>query len=193
MDIHRLIRHRFKTYANDNLPHTSIRRSRVDLAKLCHEVGFKVGVEIGVCTGKHSQILCENIPGVTLTCIDPWLSDGRISQERQDAFAGAAAERLRPYNATILRIPSMDALAAFTDDSLDFVHVDGNHTYDHAAQDIIFWSRKLRVGGMMSVHDYCPFRWGGVVEAVDAYTKCHHIDPWYVIREMQPTAFWIKA
>jgi len=27
---------------------------------------------------------------------------------------------------------------------------------------------------------------------VDAYTYCHQINPWYVICEDLPTAFWVK-
>ena len=192
MDIHRLIRRRLKVRSLDNLPFSSIRRSRVDLAKLCHEIGYKRGAEVGVCTGEHSKVLCDNIPGVELYCIDLWSEMERRTQIRQDAFYAATVARLAPYNVHLMKMSSMAALSSFEAESLDFVHIDGNHTYDHAAADIIFWSRKLRVGGMMSVHDYCPAEWFGVVEAVDAYTRSHHIDPWYIIRERQPTAFWIK-
>ena len=32
-----------------------------------------------------------------------------------------------------------------------------------------------------------------VVQAVDAYTHCHSIRPWYVTREKEPCAFWVKT
>ena len=86
----------------------------------------------------------------------------------------------------------MDALADFEDSSLDFVFIDGNHTFDYAVSDIIYWSYKVRKGGIVAAHDYYAFAKNGVMKAVDAYTHCHHIDPWYVTYEHVPTAFWFK-
>jgi pimeloyl-ACP methyl ester carboxylesterase len=74
----------------------------------------------------------------------------------------------------------------------DFAFIDGDHTFEAAIQDIIHWSSKVKQGGMIAVHDYCAMRYSGVVFAVDAYTRSHHIDPWFVTRETLPTAFWLK-
>ena len=84
----------------------------------------------------------------------------------------------------------MDALPEFADGSLDFVHIDGNHEFDFCCPDIIYWSQKVKSGGMILVHDYIEFHRAGVVDAVRAYVHCHHIDPWYVTRDRLPTAFW---
>ena len=46
----------------------------------------------------------------------------------------------------------------------------------------------FREGGRYAV----AMRRGGVIEAVDAYTRCHMIHPWYVTREDLPTAFWVR-
>jgi len=35
---------------------------------------------------------------------------------------------------------------------------------------LILWAPKVKVGGMIAVHDYLAMRRGGVIEAVDAYT-----------------------
>ena len=47
--------------------------------------------------------------------------------------------------------------------------------------------------GLVLVHDYCAFGMSGVIPAVDAYTHCHKIDPWFVTRDMEPTAFWQRG
>ena len=86
---------------------------------------------------------------------------------------------------------SMDALSDVKDGELDFVFIDGNHLFNYAMADIIFWSPKVRSGGMIAVHDYYQGE-SGVVKAVDCYTYCNHIIPWYTTKELQPTAFWVN-
>ena len=103
-----------------------------------------------------------------------------------------AVKTLEPYNVTFLRKTSMDAVKLIDDESLDFVYIDGNHKFDFVMEDIIHWSRKVRSGGIVACHD---FHYGSnveVVEAVNAYTRANHIDPWYVTKENQPTAYWVK-
>jgi hypothetical protein len=86
----------------------------------------------------------------------------------------------------------MDGLADIKDDSLDFVYIDANHTFDYCCPDIIYWSMKVRSGGIVSGHDYFHHIRGGVVRAVDAYTASHSISPWYVTQEVYPSYFWVK-
>ena len=74
----------------------------------------------------------------------------------------------------------MDAVKMFKDRSLDFVFIDANHAFDYVMQDLIEWTKKVRIGGIVSGDDYYPFKKGdqsfaGVVEAVDSYRKAHDI------------------
>jgi hypothetical protein len=57
--------------------------------------------------------------------------------------------------------------------------------------DIILWSKKVRKNGIIACHD-CYGGETGVEKAVEAYTHSHHIDPWYVTKELQPTAYWVN-
>jgi predicted O-methyltransferase YrrM len=155
-----------------------------------------VGVEVGTQRGKYAIVLATKIPKARLFCVDPWEAYSSIGTRRQNERYALALKNLAPFLETgqvvIYRERSMDALIHFSDESLDYVFIDGDHTFDHCCPDIIFWSQKVRSGGMIAVHDYYHFRWAGVVEAVDAYTKCHKIDPWFVTREREATAFWVK-
>jgi len=162
----------------------------VTLAELFRDLGYTKGVEVGTRHGDYAHVLCEKNPALALTCIDPWASYSHLSQEQQDANYTLATTNLKPYNVTILRMPSMEGVQRFADRSLDFVYIDGNHEFDYCCPDIIYWAKKVKRGGIVAVHDYYPFGWAGVVQAVMAYTHCHHIDPWYVTREREPTAFW---
>jgi len=165
---------------------------RVALAKTMNDLGFKKGVEIGCRYGASALLWVEHIPGLELTCIDPYRAYHRIGQPRQDEiFAGAQENAAGKF--TILRAASLDVVDQWKDGSLDFVNIDGDHSFDAAVQDIIRWAPKVREGGLVLVHDYCVFGLSGVIPAIDAYTSCHKIDPWYVTRDMEPTAFWMRG
>jgi predicted O-methyltransferase YrrM len=177
----------------DNLPWNSPRGRRELLGELFYELDFKKGAEIGTRIGTYAKILCDANPNLKLYCIDPWMAYGRLSQDKQDEFYKQAMLNLAKYNnIQILRMTSMEALKEFNDRELDFGYIDGNHEFDYCCPDIIFWSKKVKSGGIVACHDYYPFYRAGVVKAVDAYTHCHCIDPWYITREVTPTAFWVN-
>jgi len=169
-----------------------VRRGRDFLAKLLAENGFNKGVEVGVRDGNYSAELCKANPNIELYCIDPWVKYGRYSQESQDIHYENARSKLVSYNVTLIRNYSTKAVAEFPYRTLDFVFIDGNHTFDHCMQDLIMWGRRVRRGGIISVHDYSSIP-GDVGTAVNAYTHGHRIDPWYMTREINSTAFWVKT
>lgn len=180
-----------------NLPWYPRRGSRDDLAKMFSGLGFSRGVEVGTRFGGYAETLVRSNQGLTLTCVDPWEAYNNRTQEWQDASYSKAVERLGRFIADgrleICRKKSMDAVGLFSEQSLDFVFIDGNHDFDYAIEDIIHWSKRVRSGGVVAVHDYHPFCGSDVRYAVDAYVASHDIRPWYVTREMEPTAFWVKA
>ena len=177
----------------DNLPISLKRGGRRRLAEFLGKYGFNRGVEIGVQWGLYSKILCVANPNIELHSVDPWLYSRRKgAKARAEQKFNKSITRLSLYNATVIRKKSMDALADFEDKSLDFVYIDGNHTFDYAVSDIIHWSHKVRKGGVIAAHDYYNFKNNGVMKAVEAYVHCHHIDPWYVTYEHVPTALWMN-
>lgn len=185
----------------DNLPElaTSLYRRRGDgmgrvaLAKTMADMGLTKGVEVGCRYGASGILWKEHIPDLKLICYDPYRAYHRVSQERQDLIYAGALENAEKAGFSIVRMPSLEAVDCHQDGSLDWVHIDGDHTFDAAVQDIIRWAHKVREGGLILVHDYCAFGMSGVMPAVDAYTHCHRIDPWYVTRDMEPTAFWQRG
>ena len=178
---------------NHSLPWGTSKRYGRDLFPILFaRAGRNIGAEIGVRKGRFSKKICEANPNLKLFCVDPWYAYDRYTQEMQDQLYEEAVKNLAPYNTVIIRKTSMDALNDFEDKSLDFVHIDGNHTFDFVCPDLIFWVKKVKSGGIITLHDYhCGLDYG-VVNAVDAYTRSHHIDPWFVTKESQPTAFWVN-
>lgn len=152
-------------------------KDRHELARYFNQLGFKTGAEVGVCDGRFSQELCENIPGLGLICVDTWFAypensqDG--TQEQLNKCKRIAEERLAKYQVSFVQRFSMDAVKDIPDAYLDFVYIDCNHKFDYVMEDIIHWSRKVRNGGIVSGHDYWNIKDFGVVPAVDTYVKVH--------------------
>lgn len=165
---------------------------RVLLARVMKDLEFRIGAEIGTAKGESAQIWCSEIPGLHLTCIDPYIAYRvRRSQEKQDAFYEEAKRRLGPFDVRFIRASSREAADQLEDGSLDFINIDGNHEFNEVVRDLIEYVPKVREGGLILVHDYVPFYLGGVVHAVDGYTTCNMIDPWYLThKDASPTAFW---
>ena len=185
--------------ADDNLPILARQRGaggRAALAKVMRDLDFKNGIEIGVRWGNSTKLWCETIEGLHMLCIDPYAAyHTRTSQEKQDQVFAGATENLADFNAILLRKSSRDPKVWQTieDKSVDFINIDGDHTFDAAVEDIIHYVPKVREGGLVLIHDYCAFKHSGVMQAVDSYTHCHRIDPWYVTKDDNPTAFWQKG
>lgn len=177
----------------ENLPWFTMKGDREALAKLFATLGCRQGVEIGTFRGEFASLLCRVNQDLHLFCVDPWTGyHEQPSQRRMDAYHAMAVRNLTSPRITILRKTSMEALGDCADRSVDFVYIDGDHRFDAVVQDIIQWSRKVKVGGIVSGHDYQPHGGTGVMKAVDAYTQAHDIRPWYVTRELDPSFFWVN-
>jgi hypothetical protein len=190
----RKIWEKFHIHKGDNLPISSWLEgaSRMHLAELFAELGFNEGAEIGVRSGNYSLELLSKNPNLHMRCIDTWAAYLKVSQERQDAHYRHCVAKLAPYKADIMRMSSMQALSLVDDDSLDFVYIDGRHDFPFVIQDLIGWSKKVKQGGIISGHDYYPFYQGGVMLAVDAFTRAYNIQQWFVTKEREASFFWVK-
>jgi len=153
------------------------------------EHGLTRGAEIGVDRGRFSEYMFKVIPDLELLCVDPW----RWKLRGESRYRSTVARLTRfGERATVVRLDSFDAVRDVPDGSLDFVYIDGDHTFDYVMTDVIWWSRKVRYGGIVSGHDYYRFRRGGVVPAVDAYTQQHGITRWFLTDERTPSWFWMR-
>lgn len=171
-------------------PYRILDSSRLDLPELFLEMGYKTGAEIGVYKAEFTEIFCK--AGLFMYAIDPWKAfygQGRTQQvqKRQDFLYGHAQRVLAPYkNKKFIRKTSMDALADFKDESLDFVYIDGDHTFKAVVDDVCEWTKKVRVGGIVSGHDYWSTNPKAqnvicqVQPAIDGYVRAFGIDNWFV-------------
>ena len=184
--------HKFKRWLPQESPVRIPGFKRKNLSKLYKVLGHKVGAEVGVREGKFSNLICVINHKIKLSCIDVWGAHSKYNLADGERFLAEAKERMAPYDATFIRKPSMEAVKDFEDGSLDFVYIDADHSFDYVMQDIIEWSKKVRSGGIVSGHDYYRARGLGVVGAVDAYTRAHLIDPWFICDDKEHSFFWVK-
>ena len=163
-----------------------------DLSKLFAELGFNKGVEVGTDQGLFAEVLCQDNPNLHLSCVDPWITEAYEKEASgvvgdQDYFNARyneTVERLKPYNCTLIRKTSMDALADFEDNSLDFVYIDANHDFLNFTMDLHYWMKKVRPGGIISGHDYAYYsykKFNHVKRAIIAYARCYRMIPLFAV------------
>lgn len=155
--------------------------TRNDFGKLLAEKNLNgVGVEIGVASGSYSEVLLKHTGLKTIFFVDPWKDYSNVNsadyygnQKAQDERYSSVVSRFQCYvdRAIIVRKESVEASKDFTNEFFDFIYIDANHSYEFIKEDIDYWYPKLKVGGIMSGHDYLVGNRGrdGVKIAVDEF------------------------
>jgi len=115
--------------------------------------------------------------------IDPWKFlpeyptrwyGGRLasSQTDMDSIYESVQEEFGSLaDVTIHRMTSSESAGHLLDGSLDWIYVDGNHSYDFVEQDLQLFLPKMKAHGFMAGDDYVPEPDGGnsVRRAVDDF------------------------
>lgn len=179
--------------------------TREGIYYLYRELGYRVGVEVGVYLGENAVKIALNNPKGKLYLVDAYSRecwDKNANYKYPVAYAfRRARHRMRKvhqkynYDYKFVRKLSSEAVKKFKDNSIDYVYIDANHSFEHCYEDISLWSRKVRIGGMISGHDYDRYsmnHFAGVVEAVLKFTKNHNIKPLYITMDKPNSYFWIK-
>ncbi|MHA1303721.1 MAG: class I SAM-dependent methyltransferase [Candidatus Heimdallarchaeaceae archaeon] len=169
--------------------------SRSELPEVFKKLGYKKGVEIGTYKAAYTELFAKS--GLEIYGVDPWLMyrdyGNPKGQKRLDFQYEHSLRVLKPYpNAHLIRKTSMDALVDFKDESIDFVYIDGNHSFKYVAEDIYEWARKVRQGGMISGHDYIYTKstsWNGICHVrpvLEAYMRSFNIRNFWVLGNRKP-------
>ena len=113
---------------------------------------LEIGTRQGVSAVRIAQVLR---PHARLYCVDPWAPrKGRPNSSYDICMRhfrrSGVLERI-----TVLRGMSAEVEAQMPD-SFDFVFVDGDHSYRGIEIDWAIVSRRLRVGGIICLHDTTP-------------------------------------
>ncbi|MBI2049665.1 class I SAM-dependent methyltransferase [Candidatus Roizmanbacteria bacterium] len=188
---------------------------RDDMYRLFAQLGFTKGIEIGVEKGKNAQTMFEIIPNLKLYGVDPYKQHPQASyayhakiRNWNDQYLQnckrQCLKRMNGRNFTLLQGFSEVMIEKVKDNSLDFVYIDADHSYDFVMQDMILWGRKIKKGGIMSGHDYYidkheTDRRTKVTQAINDYVKVHKIKLYTTSEihhdqkgDIYPSWFWVK-
>jgi hypothetical protein len=118
-----------------------------------------IGVEIGVKRGHFSKILLDNWDCEKIYLIDPWEEQENKTYDEKHTYNEdfeKTKEQLKNYEKKyeIIRKYSHEAYSYFKDNSIDFIYIDGNHSYEAVKKDLELWYPKLRKGGVLAGDDY---------------------------------------
>lgn len=133
-------------------------------------------VEIGLAAGKSSAYLAVTIinsgKNIKLDCIDCWDMKDDPNQDYTIGFKNALNPIWDKLNISVIQNYSVEASKYYKDNSLDFVFIDGDHSYNAVKDDIKNWLPKLKRSGLIAGHDYTDEYKYGVVPAVnDSFDK----------------------
>lgn len=126
-----------------------------------------VGAEIGVYRGLHAEALLRKHPSIqTLYLIDPYEPyDQNFQMPRLFEAEIEAHRRLARFAPMVRWIRSPSPFALDDLPALDWVYIDGTHSYHAVRYDIEAAWPKIREGGVLGgddFHEGCP----GVIRAV---------------------------
>lgn len=161
------------------------------------------GAELGVAWGGFSEILLDNSKLSKLYLIDPWMAQDGPNNDGLSRLTGEENnERYLHVKKTfgdfdgrseLIRMTSEEAAPKIKDDSLDFVYIDADHSYDAIKQDLDLWWPKVKLGGIFSGHDYFdggPLNFG-VKKAVDEF-MANTDQKVLIIKQQYPSWYIIK-
>lgn len=148
-----------------------------------------IGCELGVFAGEFAESLLRMKPK-QLTLIDCWsgengvLFSGDVDGNNgvslsQEYLYGLVVSRFAENpRVKILRGWTWEKISEISDNSLDYVYIDADHSYEGMKRDLRLIVTKLKSDGFLMGHDYemnfqkakIPWKFG-VREAVDEFCK----------------------
>ena len=165
------------------------RAERAQLLSLLPKEG--ICAEVGTYRGDFAAVIVRASNPRQLHLVDAWEyrpedayegatygGHAQAGQDGMDAMYESVVERFRTQidSGTVLvkRARSIDAAASFSEESLDWVYIDADHSYEAVKRDLEAYFRVVKPGGFLAGDDYGEEdRWfgQGVTQAVDEFAE----------------------
>ena len=196
---------------------------REDLAKLANDLNLTGrAAELGVWRGEFSEQTLRVWRGMQYVLVDLWtpsdcvagnrshcvyggnVSDGGVAERSFDRMiTELRMKRLGPQKggrAFFVQNSTLEAAKLFPDGHFDWIYLDAQHTYSSARADLEAWYPKVRLGGLVSGHDY-QFQHQqigdgyvfGVRDAVDEFAARRSTRVYSTMEQYLPSFYFLKC
>ena len=141
-------------------------------------------VEIGSWKGMSAAYMAVEIANsdkdIKFDCVDIWaMHEGSDIEIKGDTLYETFLNNIAPVKHIINPIRKDSSLTAedYQDNSIDFVFIDGDHSYEGCKKDILAWKSKIKENGVLAGHDYA---WHEPVRraVADVFGPGNFGDPW---------------
>jgi hypothetical protein len=126
---------------------------------LIAEVRPNVLVELGTHYGESYFGFCQAVNENDISCscyaVDTWIGESHSGVYDESVYQEVSAYNSAHYGnfSYLLRTTFDEAVANFSDESIDILHIDGLHTYEAVSHDFRHWFDKVKPGGIVLMHD----------------------------------------
>lgn len=163
-----------------------------DIPELIKDIKNPVGVEVGTAEGITTEYLLSTVKDLKLYGVDPyptyidWDGNQPAAKHNYEEYK----KKTEPYMDRLTHFykTSDEAAEEFEDESLDFVFIDGLHTYKQVLKDCENYWPKVKKGGLMIGHDFSRIQ--DVNKAVREFADDLNKeilnakqDLWYIVKE----------
>ena len=160
--------------------------SREELLKILPQNG--VVAELGVDEGDFSELIQSINNPDRLHLIDYWGSE-RYSQTKRDKVEKRFQTKVADKTVEINLGFSTTVVEQFKDNYFDWIYIDTDHSYKTTIKELELYSKKVKIDGIISGHDYILGNWNGVVrygviEAVYEFCAKNNWEIIYVTTEL---------
>jgi len=167
-----------------NIPTYTTNQELLKLYELAKSLPKKsLAVEIGSYIGASSLLIAKGLHNESkLICIDTWQNDA-MTEGNWDSFS-EFIKNVNTVKKKIETIRNTSVLAGTNfNEKIDFLFIDGDHSYDAVKKDVDIWFPKLKSGGIIVMHD---IGWAeGVIKVIN-----EDIQPKLVNYEKLPNMYW---
>ncbi len=154
------------------------------LTKLACKYEFPLIIELGTFAGASSIIMAQALKhcnrGGKILSVDNG-SEIDLDVTKANLEKSGFSSRI-----DLIESGDNEYLISCIPDTIDLIYIDSRHTYNHVSETLEIVTQKVRAGGIIAGHDYCPVE-PGVVRAVEEWKfRCKD----YLVGWALDESFW---